>query len=399
MRRRKITLILGPGGLPGGAFEIGGLLALEDFIGADVFDVVDEFQGSSCGAVIAFAIMSRFDTSSLYSALHQDHPYYFKLSDFYDLNLKELCKSALVFPVHVAKILGRLVGRDNVKLYERLMVPIQEMPLSGLFTTEGIQDYIQRIIDDFSVPSLYGDFCKKCGKDLYLLTTDLSSGEPLILDPAHHGKMEIKKALAASATVAPLFKPIEISNSNGKRHKLADGAFAMSLGIRHAYERGGSLIIYFNPLKPTTVNRNVRNVFDIFEQLYRIPAHTRKVVSEIDHVTHHPGTLIGFEPDTDSMFHNLFRSDLRLDYADHGYLSTLNKLHRDYTSIRSVFERHGLSTLSRRRMAELLRDFEPGKTLPARRKSWMIVEQNIFSSMFYHSMGMLENWLTGFTHD
>lgn len=396
MRKQKITLILGPGGLPGAAYEIGGLLALEDFIGTDIINVVDEFQGSSCGAMISFALMANFDTRSLYSALYPDHPYYFGLSDLYSLNLLEIARSTLAFPYHLGKIIARLFS-DRVKLYERLTVPIQEMPLSGLFVTNGIQDYIERICDDFSVPKLYGEFCKARRKNLYLLTTDLGTGEPRILDPVHYGNIELKKAIAASATVAPLFKPVELKNGSGVPHKLADGAFAMSLGIRHAYERGGGLLIYFNPLKPTTVSSNVHNVFDIFEQLYRIPAHTRKSVAESDHRAHHPGTLFGFEPDTDTMFHNLFRSDLRLDYADHGYISTLRKLHRSYTAISEALDKHGVSVVSRRRLGTMVKEFKPGETLLSRRKQ-ITQEKSLCDLALGQSAGWLESVLSGISN-
>src|SRR5262249_44545998 len=159
--------------------------------------------------VIAFALMSGFTTRSLYSAQYPDHPYYFKLSDLYDLNLSEIAQSAVVLPFHIAKTLARLLSIDKVRRYERLIVPIQKTPLSGLFVTDGIQRYIEGIIKDFSLPQRFGDFCQRAGKDLYLLTTDLSTGEPLILDPHHFAAMDIKKAIAASATVAPLFKPVE----------------------------------------------------------------------------------------------------------------------------------------------------------------------------------------------
>jgi len=394
MRKGKITLILGPGGLPGAAYEIGGLMALEDFIEQDIFAVVDDFQGSSCGAIIAFALMSNFSTRSLYSVLYPDNPYYFKMSDLYTLNLAEIAQAAAVLPYHLAKILARLVTTNDLRLYERLTVPIQNTPLSGLFVTDGIQAYVERIIKEFRLPPRFADFCRHAGKNLYLLTTDLSTGEPLILDPKRFGSLEVKKAIAASATVAPLFKPVEVENGDGTRHKLADGAFAMSLGIRHAYERGDGLILYFNPLRPTTVNGNVRNVFDISEQLYRIPAHTRKTVAEKDHTAHHPGTLFGFEPDTNTMFHNLFRADLRLEYADHGYASTLHKLHREYPRVKRMFQRWGLSVISRRRLSALSAGFHPGETLAARRLPWP-QESNWLRRLFNHSLGVLESLLPG----
>jgi predicted acylesterase/phospholipase RssA len=393
MRKGKITLILGPGGLPGASFEIGGLLALEDITGSEIIDLVDEFQGSSCGAIISCFLIAKQDVRSLYSTLYPDNPYYFTLSDLYDLNLNELLLSTASIPYYLGKMIKHLALNRNIRLYEKLTVPIQEMHLSGLFLTDGIQEYIERISSKFAIPRLYGDFCKKYGKNLYLLTTDLSSGEPLILDPVHFAKVEIKKAIAASAAVAPLFKPVEIGNGTGRKHKLADGAYAMSLGIRHAYERGADVIIYFNPLKPTTVASNVNNVFDIFEQIYRIPAHTRKQVSERDHELKHPSTLIGFEPNTDAMFHNLFRPDLRLDYADHGYISTLRKIHDRYPYAKALFAKADVQLIPKRRLGHLIEDFIPGKSL--KRKRWVVPKQpSLISNVLGQSYTCVESMLS-----
>jgi predicted acylesterase/phospholipase RssA len=108
-RDAKIALVLAGGALTGGAFKLGGLKALDDFlINRKVADF-DIYVGLSAGALLGAPLAAGVSPSEMLRALDGTSVQFsrFRANDFYHLNSEELLKKPVEY---VLDVMTCLVG-------------------------------------------------------------------------------------------------------------------------------------------------------------------------------------------------------------------------------------------------------------------------------------------------
>ena len=176
----------------------------------------------------------------------------------------------------------------------------------------------------------------------------------------------ITKAVAASAAVPVLYKPVRIDG-----HDYVDGAARANASLDIAIEHGANLVVCINPLVPidNSEHRNIpilgpdteflsdKGLSAIAQQITRISAHgalhyhikqLRKTHPEVD--------IILIEPsrhDYKMFFYNAMRYSARLILARHGFESVTQRIAEDYAHYKILLERHGIAITRRVLLQEL----------------------------------------------
>src|ERR1700675_1032202 len=88
----KIALVLAGGAVTGGAFKLGGLKALDDFLVNRKTTEFDTYVGLSAGAVLSAPLAAGVSPAEMVKSLAGESEQFSRLngSDFYSLNVGEL---------------------------------------------------------------------------------------------------------------------------------------------------------------------------------------------------------------------------------------------------------------------------------------------------------------------
>jgi predicted acylesterase/phospholipase RssA len=180
----KIALVLAGGAITGGAFKLGGLKALDDYLVNRKTTEFDSYIGLSAGAVLAAPLAAAISPAEMIKSLEgkSDEIDVFRVTDFYSPNVAEFIQRPLQYALALATFLpGSLVDvlRNTPKLpgdlraalrdytkrptpanLPKLLMPIAEalwkrrdfpslldhLP-SGLFDNSSIERYIRRNLE------------------------------------------------------------------------------------------------------------------------------------------------------------------------------------------------------------------------------------------------------------
>ena len=117
-RNPKVALVLAGGAVTGGAFKLGGLKALDDFLINRKTTDFDIYVGLSAGALLAAPLVAGVSPSEMLRALEGRSEQFarFKPSDFYYPNFEEMASKpwdfmadlATYFPGLIADVAGKI---------------------------------------------------------------------------------------------------------------------------------------------------------------------------------------------------------------------------------------------------------------------------------------------------
>ena len=352
-RGGKTALVLASGGLTGVAYEVGALRALDHILTNRTVNDFDIYVGTSAGAVVAASLASGMPPIMLAGLMAGTIPGFDRLS-----------RLSLYRP-NIGEAFGRLLGapdllRKAATDYWRFRgrVPLTEMiyamaPLlpSGLFTNEGVVDYIT---STFATAGLSDDF-RDIPKELHIMAADIETDKRVDFSRATTPHIPVSRAVAASTAIPILFRPVEIEG----RHYV-DGGVKGQAAIDIAISRGATLIVIVNGLVPldtaaiarrATVSEARQSIFDlgmraIANQVIRGMLHD----SLIDHLKavreKHPEVdflLIEPSPDDEKMFfHEVMSFSAQMIVLQHGYETVVNGLHKTWPYLSRILPRHGI---------------------------------------------------------
>jgi len=389
----KTALVLAGGAISGGAFKIGGLIAFNTLLqNRDVVDF-DCYVGISAGAFLAAPLCAGVTVEELLASIDgkserigQFTPYH-----FYGLNMREyLAKPALLardaittFPQIGLSLARQLFGRRRANFIERaraflrdptfqtaegLIQPVMtdlqkstdmQSPLSylpsGIFDNRGIERFIRVNLKRNGVPNHFRLLKLERGKDLYIGSTNLNTGEAVVFGHNEDCSVTISEAVQASTAIPGFFRPARI---NG--HDYVDAAVRKTANLSQAVKHGAELIIAYNPFRPF-VNYHAdqllygkRTLTDmgiatVLNQAFRTMLHTRLMLGieklRLDNDFH--GDVILLEPsETDAKFFNLNPVDFwsRAEAAEHGYTQVKGAIERHHPRIERILARYGIQT-------------------------------------------------------
>jgi NTE family protein len=377
----KTALVLGGGGFTGGVYEIGALRALDLLAVNSTVNNFDVYVGTSAGSFVAAMLANGITPEEMMQVLNQRIP-----SDLEDLDLDKVLKpnylgfisKAAQLPLRTLELVRSLARLGELSAID-LGVGLAEALPSGLYSGDGIDDYIAGVLKDSGRPN---DF-RLLDTELYLTATDLDTTERIVFGEPGWQDVPISKAVQCSTTLPIVYKPVDL-----KGRQLVDGGIRSTTNVDIAVEKGAKFIIVVNPLVPyvndfertipTVFGNRVRRVSDmglpaIANQTFRLIAHARLHQAVEQWQERYPGVdIILLEPDPgdELMFGTpVMDYSRRLQIARHGFESVTAMLAKDYERYAEIAERHGLEISGQRvrRVVEQAADEEPEQTSAWRR--------------------------------
>lgn len=347
----KIAIALAGGGPIGGVYEVGALTALDEAIqGFDLVDA-DILVGVSSGAFIAAAVANGIAPLRLARMVteHGAEPV-FDPELLLRPALGEYWRRARSLPPLLWDACLDFCG-DPLRrgLFESFQRVSRAIP-AGVFDSRGVDRILRGL---FSSPGRTNDF-RQLKRRLYLVATDLDSGESVEFGAAGFEGVPISTAVQASAALPGLFPPVEI----GGRFYV-DGALIKTLHASVALREGAELVLCVNPIVPFDAELAARrnpaerhHLNDgglpvVLSQTFRAIIHSRMRVG-MDRYRHQFGNadVVLFEPtrdDAEMFFTNVFSYGDRQRLCEHAYQQTRRNLYRRRHELAPLLSRHGLT--------------------------------------------------------
>ncbi len=407
-RRRphaKTALVLAGGAISGGAFKIGGLIALNSVLHNRSVCDFDTYVGVSAGAFLAAPLAAGVQPEELLRSIEgrSSRIGQFRPTHFYLPNWREFVGKPLTFakdavglvPATTLTLAGvltndrsRMINRARRFLEapsyshaEQLVLPVVQafqrrsqlqrglsyLP-SGVFDNSGIERFIRENFERNGMPNHFRLLKLERDKDLYIGSTNLNTAEAVVFGHDEDCSVTISEAVQASSAIPGFFRPARI---NG--HDYCDAGIRKTANLSQAVKSGAQLIIAYNPFRPF-VNYHADQLLNgqrgmsdmgivtVLNQAFRTLLHTRLMlgIEKLRLDQSFQGDVILIEPsETDVTFFNLNPLAFwrRAEAAEHGFTSVKEALERHHERISSILGRYGISTsLDRlRRNTELIR--------------------------------------------
>lgn len=280
-KKKKVALVLSGGGLKAGAFHLGVCQALFDkgfkFAGGthddveskypDHYKTIKTYVGSSAGAVICTFLAAGYGLDSIREA--------FFLSNGFPIPLKRV--KARLKPITYRDLFS-LNGRNLVGFIPRLLKRNSIVAggieaflksgfrLDGLFTTKGLEKYLKTHV------LLDSNHFRDLGVNLFIVATQLNHSRKVIFGDFEEVTKDktikyanfasISQAVAASASLPPVFAPYEIPNQKGKPLHFFDGEIRDTLSTHVAADHGADLVISSYSIQPYHYNKEIGSLSD-----------------------------------------------------------------------------------------------------------------------------------------
>jgi len=288
----KVALVLAGGAVTGGAFKLGGLKALDDFLINRKTTDFDLYVGLSAGALLAAPLAAGVPPSETLRALDGSSTIVtqFMPRHFYNPNYEELMRKPAEFIVDLAlfmpRTLSKMVSRsphlvDRLRpalrvfqkqpslstlqdvaapivreiLANRIPMPQDYVP-SGLFDNSTIEHYLRSNFERNGIPNDFKSFHERLGKELYICAMNLDTAERACFGHNTDSSVTISEAIQASTALPGFYKPARL---NGVDY--VDGGVRHTANIDVAIEQGADLIICYNPFRP--FSNRVHRRFDM----------------------------------------------------------------------------------------------------------------------------------------
>ena len=350
MKRRPIGLALAGGGPFGAIYELGALTALQESVeGLDLNDL-DCYVGVSAGSFLAAALANGMAPAEIYRLFIEDAkaegaltPQLFMRPAFGEF----VRRACLVPPLLARSAWGYLTGSSSGRL-EWFAALGRALP-TGVFDNEAIHRYLQA---EFEKPGRTNDF-RRLERRLYLVATDLDSGQAVSFGRPGHDHVAISKAVQASAALPGLFPPVAIDG-----RYFVDGALKKTLHASEALDDGARLVICVNPIVPFDASLAARrgrvgpaSLVDgglpvVLSQTFRAVIHSRMAVGLSKYRTQYRGAdVVLFQPEPDDstiFFTNIFSYATRRQVCEHAYQRTRVDLLERAAVLGPIFARHGM---------------------------------------------------------
>jgi predicted acylesterase/phospholipase RssA len=313
-----VALVLAGGAVSGGAFKVGGLKALDEFLGERKVNELDIYVGLSAGAFLATALAGGLSPDEAIGILDGSSSRFSQMrpTDFYRPNLREMLIRPMLFstqlatylpglildlvsvlpdlPARLGPALRRFYRKPSYTNLERLLMQLQDevspkrglpslssiLP-SGIFDNSALERWLARNIDGIGMPNSFSELYRETGRRLFVTATNLDTAERVVFGPDHDHGLTISQAVQASSALPGFFKPARI---NGVDY--VDGGIRRTANLDVAIEQGADLVICYNPFRPflNVVPPYVRGprkylanrgLMAIVSQVFRTLLHTR----------------------------------------------------------------------------------------------------------------------------
>lgn len=396
----KIALVLAGGAVTGGAFKLGGLKALDDFLVNRKTNEFHTYIGLSAGGLLAAPLAAGISPGEMIKSLDgsSDHFTRLGLLDFYNPNLAEIFGRPVRFVVDALTYAPGLVGsilaqvpelasqmrepfldamnRPSVAATERLLAPLGEMlqrrrPLpsaldylpSGFFDNASLERYLRFNLHRSGIPNDFRALYRATRKELYISAMNLDTAERVVFGYDEDNSLTISQAVQASTALPGFYRPARLNGID-----YVDGGVRRTANIDVAIEHSADLVICYNPFRPIS-NRvrhseiNGRRVTEgtplseggllgVLNQVFRTLLHSRLQygLRQYQEDPAFRGDIVVIEPkenDTHFFEMNALAYWQRIQAAEHGYLSVADSIQDNFELIKQILESYGIAMTRR----------------------------------------------------
>ncbi|MCU0939044.1 MAG: patatin-like phospholipase family protein [Burkholderiaceae bacterium] len=395
----RIGMALAGGGPLGAIYEIGALAALSEALHGIDLNHADVYVGVSAGSFIAAGLVNGFSPHQLSRVFIEGQ----KSADRFDPAillrpaLREYWQRLRSLPPLAAQAAFNYLLRPG-----NLMGSIERLGRAiptGLFSGDEVDRYLSRI---FNQPGRSNDF-RQLPHKLYLVATDLDTGESVAFGGAGTEHVPVSRAVQASAALPGVFPPVEIEG-----RYFVDGALRKTLHASIALEQGIDLMLCLNPLVPYDARPTHRardrdhrlgklvegGLPVVLAQTYRSIIHSRLGAGLERYKVAYPDTdIILFEPnrsDADMFFTNLFSYSSRRRLCEHAYQKTRQELWNRRHELAPRLARHGVEI-----NVSILRDesLTLVKSIRRQREALLELDSANATRQLTHTLDDLERYL------
>ena len=283
-------------------------------------------------------------------------------------------KNLPLVPARVLKILlddlrrgeragGQALRRSSRLLFE-LLTAFQDILPRGLFTGEGIAEYVEGMCARYGLANTFEEV-HAAGKHLFIIAERFnavyhlsSPDDPLTAVYFGHppyDRMPISHAIRASCSIPGITTPLSFVDHarGGRTYDLVDGAIVKTIGRGEVVKTLPiDCFVTINPIVP--YDGPLNNLLDCMEQLYRKLIYSRLKAVE----SHLPQELqertIHLESRPDDFFYNMFRMDKMKEGVFEGYYQTLKYCAENYVVVNDRLRRGGMCLIPRTEIFRLV---------------------------------------------
>jgi NTE family protein len=395
-RNPKVALVLAGGAVTGGAFKLGGLKALDDFLINRKTTDFDLYVGLSAGALLSAPLAAGVAPSETLRALDGSSNIIsqFMPRHFYHPNYEELLRKPAEFVADLAMFLPRTLSRmisgsphlleklrpavrvfqkhPSLATFQDVAAPVvQEIMMnripfpqdylpSGLFDNSTIEHYLRDNFERNDIPNDFKSFYDRLGKELYICAMNLDTAEQVVFGHNTDSSATISQAIQASTALPGFYKPARINGID-----YVDGGVRRTANIDVAIEHGADLIICYNPFRPFSNRVHRRYDIDkgewvnegtpiadsgmvgVINQVFRTLLHTRLQygLREYSNDDRFHGDIIVIEP-ADTDVHMFGMNPLALwdgpRAGRRGYTSVTHSIDTHYDVIKQILGSYGI---------------------------------------------------------
>ena len=397
----KIALVLAGGAVTGGAFKVGGLKALDEFLVSHKVTDFDIFVGLSAGAFLATSLSGGITPDEMIEALEGTSGKLDQLRpiDFYSPNIGEVIGRSAVFsarlaayipglvldlvsvlpelPARLGPILRRVLQEPTYTNLEIFLMelfqevsPKREFPSlaallpSGFFDNAPLERWLSANMSKVGMSNHFAQHYRESGRRLHIAAMNLDTAGRVIFGPENDQGLTISEAVQASSALPGFFKPVRRGGID-----YVDGGVPRTANIDVAVEQGADLIICYNPFRPF-LNRTQREgrttphflsnrgFSTVINQVFRTLLHSRLALSlqAYQHDARFRGDIVVIEAnETDEQYFvlNPLTFWKRSDAVRHGFQAVRQTLHDSSEILQPIFERYGVEFRIPRDLAEM----------------------------------------------
>lgn len=346
---RRVAVALAGGGPLGAFFAIGTLQALAESIDELDLTALHAYVGVSSGSMLAAGLANGLTPVDIGRLVISDESGAFPADPAIFLHpaYREFAARAGRLPALALRALGYYARAPLSRNLAEVLEPLTAILPNGLFDGEPMERFLREV---FSSHGRTNDF-RKLDRRLYIVATDLNTGEAARFGEPGMDQVPISRAIQASTALPGLYPPVSIGG-----RVYADGALLRTMHTSLVLEAGAELVFAINPLVAYDASAGGRRRADesvtdrglpvVLGQTFRSLIQSRMQVGMAGYRTRFPqADILLFEPDRDDarmFFANVFRYADRRRLVDHAYQRTRSDLRRNAAALAPVLARHGL---------------------------------------------------------
>ena len=353
----KTALVLAGGGIAGAVYEIGALRAMNDLLVDRTVNDFDIFVGTSAGSLITSMLANGLTTQEMMQSLNINHPELraIRVDDVFQRNFSETLARLRKLPFTLLRTGNTFLRNFREITLADILWDLADVLPNGLYDGTALERYVEIILDR---PGCVNRF-DLLEKTLYIVATELDTGERAVFGKGGKGIVPISKAVAASSAIPILYKPMSIY---GKEY--IDGVFRGTASLDLAIEAGAKLVVCINPLAPIDARHleklehlSERGAQTVLSQVMRILFHSGLKYHIKNLRTKYPDVdIILIEPSSDDyemFFQGLMSYSARLTIAEHAFKRVTLGLNENYPYFKTILARHGIQISRRKALNEL----------------------------------------------